>query len=323
MKKKRILFTSELPGNSFKENLNHNEFEIFLAEDIEGETLQKKVEKVNPSGIIALLSDKIDKNVIDSAPALEVISNYAVGYNNIDVTYCHEKGIYVTNTPDVLTDATADIAILLILMVSRRAVSSDRFVRTGHFKGWGPQLFVGKSLQNKKLGIIGMGRIGLAVAKRAVAFGMDVIYCNRNKVEKEKEKAVNAQYVEIEQLLKESDFISLHLPYTPEVNHLIGKNEFGIMKKDAVLINTARGPLVDEKALCEALISGEIYGAGLDVYENEPAVEKGLMDLENVVLLPHIGSATEETRSEMAEMAISGCISVLSGSVPENIVKPF
>jgi len=316
-----ILFTSSLPGKSFPEICNNNEFEIVLAQNIEGENLQQKVAKTNPSAIISLLSDKIDSQIIDMAPALKVVSNYAVGYNNIDVDYCTSKGIFVTNTPGVLTDATADIAMMLILMVSRRAVEAERFTRDGLFTGWEPELFSGKSLQNKTLGIAGLGRIGFATAKRACAFGMKIIYYNRNRVSLESEKEIGATFVSFQEILKESDFISLHLPYTPEVHHLIGKNEFKMMKKDAILINTARGQLIDEKALVQALSEKEIYGAGLDVFEREPQIEEGLKKLNNAVILPHIGSATEETRSMMAQMVINDAVSVLEGKKPVNCVN--
>ncbi len=319
--KKKVLFTSKLPGDDFKNLLQNEKYEVTILADRERDTLCRTVKSFDPDAIVSLLSDKIDKELIDIAPSLKVVSNYAVGYNNIDVPYCSEKGIIVTNTPGVLTDATADIAFMLILMVSRRAGESERFTRNGYFKEWMPELLVGKSLQNKTLGIVGLGRIGYATAKRAEAFGMNIIYHNRKRVGAEKESMINARFVSLNDLLTESDVISLHIPYMPEVHHLIGEKELKMMKKSTILVNTARGPLVHEKALAEALSQKTIYGAGLDVYEFEPEIEEGLKSLENIVLLPHIGSATEETRYQMAKMVINDLMLVLGEKEPVNFVN--
>lgn len=318
---KKILVTANLPGTEFSEFIAGRNYNISVLNELERKNLKKAVEKFSPDGMITLLSDVIDREIIDSAPDLKVISNYAAGYNNIDVKYCSQKNIVVTNTPDVLTDATADIAIMLMLMVSRRAVESERFTRSGFFKGWEPELFLGKSLYGKNLGILGLGRIGFATAKRAKAFGMNIFYWGRNRVSPEKEKEVSAKFCGFDELLEQSDFISLHLPYVPDLYHMIGEGQFNIMKKDAIIINTSRGQLIDESALATALKNKRIFGAGLDVYEFEPQINRSLFEIESCVLLPHIGSGTEETRAKMAEMALTSCLEVLNGGRPVNTVN--
>ncbi|MGI6394123.1 MAG: 2-hydroxyacid dehydrogenase [bacterium] len=319
--KNKILLTSKLPGERAKQLLQDEKFNVKVLNDEERNNLPAAVFSFNPDGIISLLSDKIDKSVIDSAPALKVVSNYAVGFNNIDVKYCTKKGITVTNTPDVLTDSTADIAILLMLIASRRGYESEKFTREKKFTGWEPELFLGKSLKGKTFGVIGMGRIGMATAKRAAAFGLEIVYWNRTRMNEQKEKELDFKYCEMDELIKKSHFISLHLPYLPELHHLIGEKEINSMRNDAILINTARGALIDEDALANALTAKKIYAAGLDVFEHEPVINEKLFSLPNVVLLPHIGSATEETRAEMAEMAINGCLAVLNGEKPSNSVN--
>lgn len=272
-------------------------------------------------GVICMLSDRIDKEVINSLNKTKVFANYAVGYNNIDFKYAASKGIAVTNTPGVLTNATADLAWALLFSVARRIVDSDRYTREGKFKGWGPTLFLGQDITGKTLGVIGAGRIGANFARKALGFDMKILYYNR-KPDKEFEKDTGAVYVDKETLLRESDFVSLHVPLTNETKYMIGRDEFKIMKRTSILINTARGPVVDEKALVEALKEGLIWGAGLDVYEGEPYIEPGLFELENVVLAPHIGSGTTETREKMAAMAAENVLAVLNGEVPPNCVNP-
>jgi len=269
--------------------------------------------------LISMLTDKIDREIIDAAPNLKIIANYAAGYNNIDIAYAKEKNIVVTNTPDVLTDATADIAIMLALMASRKAVEAENFMRKKKFKGWLPQLFLGLELKNRTFGIIGAGRIGQATAKRAKAFGANIVYYSR--IEKpELEYETEAKRLSLNALLKKSDFISLHLPLTPETFHIINKNNIGFLKKNCVIVNTGRGELIDEKELIKALKLNKIFAAGFDVYEGEPKVNPELLKLQNVVLLPHIGSATQETRAEMAVIAAKNVISVLEGKKPLNPV---
>ncbi|MFL6247811.1 MAG: 2-hydroxyacid dehydrogenase [Thermoanaerobaculia bacterium] len=251
---------------------------------------------------IVLLSDPITRRVLESNPNLRIVSNFAVGYNNIDLDAARELGVTVTNTPGVLTEATADLTMALILAIARRIVESDAELRATGRCEWEPLAFLGASLQGKRLGIIGMGRIGSAVAHRARAFGMDVIGAGRGD--------------SIDELLATSDIVSLHVPLSRETHHLIDAAALAKMKHDAYLINTSRGPLVDEEALCDALERGTIRGAGLDVYEHEPRVNPRLLTMKNVVLLPHIGSATEEARNAMARIAATNVLLFLGGAEP-------
>jgi len=260
--------------------------------------------------LIPLLSDKIDKGLIDQAPNLKVIANYAAGYNNIDVKYARSKKIEVTNTPDVLTSATADLTWALILSISKRVVEGDRFMREGKFKGWAPLLMLGGDVTGKTLGIIGAGRIGQAVARRAKGFDMTVLYTSSARIVAFEDET-NSTMINLEELLSRSDYISIHCPLTEDTHHLINAGNINQIKRGAYLINTARGPVVEEKALADALVKGRLSGAGLDVYEFEPRVTKELLALKNVVLLPHVGSATLETRSEMARIAARNVIAVL------------
>lgn len=265
-------------------------------------------------GIITMLSDKVDGKLMDAADGVEIIANYAVGYNNMDVDAATKRGIHLSNTPGVLTDDTADMAFALILSVARRIPEADRLTRKGLYKGWGPEFMLGQSLSGKTLGIIGAGRIGTAVAKRATGFGMKIIYYNRSR--KKDIEEIGADYVGFEDLLAKSDIISLHVPLGKETHHLIDGNALAKMKNSSILVNTSRGPVVDEKALVEALGNGVIAGAGLDVYEDEPKLAEGLSLLENAVLCPHLGSATRETRTKMADIAAENIISVLNGGLP-------
>ncbi|GIX05940.1 MAG: D-glycerate dehydrogenase [Candidatus Poribacteria bacterium] len=271
--------------------------------------------------LLCLLTDTIDAEVLDAEPSLKVVSNYAVGYNNIDVAAATERGIPVTNTPGVLTETTADLTFALILAVARRVVEGDRIMRAGEFPGWGPMYLLGHDVYGKTLGIVGMGRIGAAVARRAKGFGMRILYTSRSP-KPELDVALGAERVPLETLLKESDFVSIHVPLTEETHHLIGERELRLMKRTAYLINTARGPVVDEAALVRALREGVIAGAGLDVYEREPAMEPGLAELPNAVLLPHVGSATVETRTAMGVLAAENAIAVIQGRRPPHLVNP-
>ncbi|MCS7083093.1 MAG: D-glycerate dehydrogenase [Bacteroidetes bacterium] len=273
--------------------------------------------------LLSLLQDPITARVIESLPRLKIIANYAVGYNNIDIAAATRRRVLVTNTPDVLTDATADLTMALILAVARHVVQADRFVRQGRFTGWKPNLWLGLELRGKVLGIVGMGRIGYAVARRAVAFGMDVLYHNRRPANPTLTYLVGAQYVSLEELLERADVVSLHCPLTPETYHLIDRRALARLKPTAILINTARGPVVDETALVEALQAGRIAGAGLDVFEEEPRVHPALLELPNVVLTPHIGSATREARERMAVLCAESIIAALSGRGPvPRVVNP-
>ena len=272
-------------------------------------------------GILSILTETIDAEIMDAAGEdLKVIANMAVGYDNIDVEAATERGIIVTNTPGVLDETTADTAFMLLLAAARRLGEAERLVRSGRWDAWGPKQLVGPDVWGKTLGIIGFGRIGQAVARRARGFGMDVLYTARSSKE-EVEEELGARRVELEELLEESDFVSIHTPLTDETQHLVGKAELEAMKSTAVLVNTSRGPVVDETALAEALENGGIFAAGLDVYEEEPKIHPKLLELENVVLAPHIGSASIETRNRMAEMAAGNLRAVLNGQEPENPVK--
>lgn len=271
-------------------------------------------------GLLCLLTEDIDDEVLDIAPGLKGIAMYAVGYNNVDVDACTRRGIPVTNTPDVLTDTTADIAWALIFATARRVAEGDRYVREGRFTGWGPLLMLGSDVTGKTLGIIGAGRIGTATAVRAAGFSMPIVYTSRSR--SEAIERLGARYLPLDDLLRESDFVSLHVPLTPETTHLIGARELDLMKPTAYLVNTTRGPVVDEKALVRALRKGVIAGAGLDVFEREPELEPGLVDLENVVMLPHVGSGTVATRIRMGNMAAVNLIAMVSGEDPPNCVNP-
>ena len=266
----------------------------------------------NSDALISLLSDKIDKEVIDNLPKCRVIANYAVGYNNIDVEYAKSKGIVVTNTPGILTDATADLAMSLILAAARRLPEAEAFLREGKFDGWKPELMLGLDLNKKILGIVGMGRIGFATAKRAKAFGMRIVYFNRSKNESA-EKELGAKKVSLNKLLKISDVVSLHLPLTSKTKGLIDKEKLELLKPNAILVNTARGEVLDEKHLIRMLKKKKIFAAGFDVYTNEPNLNPELLKLKNAILLPHVGSGTVETRSAMAELATKNVIAVLTG----------
>ena len=272
-------------------------------------------------GLLCTITDRIDEEVLEHAPDLKIIANNGVGFDHIDIEAATRRGIPVTNTPGVLTDATADLAFALILATARRIVEGDRMTREGGFKYWAPLHFLGSSVSGKTLGIVGFGRIGKAVARRAAGFDMNVIYYSRSRLEPALEKELNVTFSPFEDLLREADFVSLHVPLGPQTRHLIGSRELEIMKPSACLINTARGPVVDEKALVEALRKGRIRAAGLDVYENEPKLSPGLTELDNAVLLPHVGSATIETRTRMALMAAENLMAGLKGEQPPNCIN--
>jgi glyoxylate reductase len=265
--------------------------------------------------VLTMLTDKVDDLLLSNFHKVKVVSNMAVGYNNIDVEAASKRNILVTNTPGALTEATADTAFALLITCGRRIIESDKFMRAGKFIGWDPMLLLGTELKGKTVGIIGAGRIGTAFAKRCCGFDMKILYYSRRKNEVF-ESQLNAKKVSLSKLLSASDFISIHIPLSKETFHLIGKEEIQLMKQSAVLINTARGEVVDEKELIKALKAKKIFSAGFDVYEGEPIINEELFKLNNVVLLPHIGSATFETRSKIAELAAKNIIAVLSGKRP-------
>jgi lactate dehydrogenase-like 2-hydroxyacid dehydrogenase len=273
-------------------------------------------------GVLCLLTDTIDREVFDAAgKQCKGFANYAVGFNNVDIQEATRRGILVSNTPGVLTDATADMAWALLFCVARRLVEADAFMRSGQFKGWGPMMFLGGDITGRTLGVIGAGRIGSAMAAKSAGFGMRVLYYDLLE-NKDLETKLGARKVGLEELLRESDFISVHLDLNEKTRHFIGEPQLRLMKKTAYLINTSRGPVIDETALVRALKENWIAGAGLDVYEDEPAMKPGLKDCWNAVLCPHIASATFQTRAKMAIMAATNLIAMLKGERPPNLVNP-
>jgi len=272
------------------------------------------------SGVLSTATETMDGEAMDAAGAgLRVIANMAVGYDNVDVAAAGERGVVVTNTPGVLDETTADVAFMLLLAAARRLGEGERLLRAGRWEWWGPKQLMGRDVWGKQLGIVGFGRIGQSVARRAKGFGMQILYHNRSRKE-EAEQELGARYLELDELLETADFVSIHTPLTDETSHLIGAAELAKMKPESVLVNTSRGPVVDEAALADALAEGRIFAAGLDVYEEEPTVHPKLMELENVVLAPHIGSASVETRDRMAVLAAENLAAVLRGEQPENPV---
>jgi glyoxylate reductase len=274
------------------------------------------------SGILSTATEKMDGEVMDAAgEGLRIIANMALGYDNIDVEAARERDIVVTNTPGVLDETTADVAFMLMLAAARRLGEGERMLRAGRWEWWGPKQLRGLDVWGKKLGILGLGRIGQAVARRGKGFGMEVLYHSRSR-KKDAEKELGARYLDLDDLLRESDFVSIHTPLTDETRHLIGERELDLLQETAVLVNTSRGPVVDEAALADALQNGRVFAAGFDVYEEEPKVHPKLLDLENAVLAPHIGSATVETRDRMAAMAAENLRAVLRGEEPKTPVEP-
>lgn len=272
-------------------------------------------------GLMCALTDKVDAALLERCPQLKAVANIAVGYNNIDVAACTARGIQVTNTPGVLDDSTADLAWALMLAAARRVTEVEAYIRKGEWTGWKLKQWLGVDVHHATLGIVGMGRIGQAIARRAYGFDMKVIYHNRTRVADDIEQRVNARYVSFEELLAQADFIVLQVPYSPATHHLIGAKELAKMKPSAILINSTRGGVVDDAALIAALKNGTIRAAGLDVYENEPKLNPGFLELKNVVLVPHIGSSTEATRRAMAMTAAKNLVAALTGAVPPNWVN--
>jgi glyoxylate reductase len=317
---KKVFITANLPGESVAILRKDFYVEVFPEERPPTEDELLKGAK-DAYALITMLSDKVDRTLIDSCPNLRVVSNCAVGTENIDIPYAAKKGIFITNTPDILTETTADLAWALVLSVSRRVLEGDSFVRERKFIGWGPSLLMGLNIYGKTLGIYGMGRIGTAVGRRARGFDMEVIYYNRNR-NADAEKGIRARYADFSTLLRESDFLVITAPLNEYSRGRFGAEEFGLMKRTSVIVNVGRGQIIKEKELALALKKGIIWGAGLDVYEKEPIVEEELLGLKNVVLLPHLGSASQETREKMAEMAVENVILGLSGKTPRNLVNP-
>ena len=273
-------------------------------------------------GVVCQLTDKIDATVLDACPNLKVVANVAVGYDNIDVAAATERGVVVTNTPGVLTETTADLAFALILAAGRRVTESERYLRDGKWGEWYIDLLTGFDVHGATLGLLGMGRIGQAVARRARGFDMRVLYHNRSRLPESEEQALGAEYVSFDELLAQSDYVSVHVPLGAETRHIVDAAALSKMQRTAILINTARGPVVDEEALAGALAEGVIAYAGLDVFEKEPEVHAKLLEIPNVVLAPHIGSASVATRTRMCTMAAQNCIAALTGERPPNALNP-
>ncbi|MGH2676754.1 MAG: 2-hydroxyacid dehydrogenase [Actinomycetota bacterium] len=275
------------------------------------------------AGAITLLTERVDAEVLEAAgPDLVIVANYAVGFDNIDVEECTRRGVLATNTPEVLTETTADTAWALLMAAARRIPEGNRFLRSRTPWIWGPEMMLGQDVHGKVLGIVGFGRIGQAVARRGGGFGMRVIYFDVARPPAEVERELGAEYRELDQLLAEADFISVHVALTPETRHLFGAEEFKQMKPTAVIVNTSRGPVIDEAALAEALAGGELFAAGLDVFEKEPEVHERLLDLDHAVVIPHLGSATVETRDAMGMLAVENVTAALEGRRPPTLLNP-
>ncbi len=284
-----------------------------------GEIIAELPQKV---ALLSMGGDRITSQILEAGKELKIVANDAVGFNNIDLAAATRLKIAVTNTPDVLTETTADLSFGLILGVARRIAEADRFVRAGKWVAWTPGLMIGSDVHGKTLGVIGLGRIGSAVARRGQGFNMRVVYTDIRRLDPAIEQQHQLQFTPLRDLLQASDFVTLHVPLTPKTSHLIGAEQLGLMKRSAFLINASRGPVVDEKALVQALLAGTIAGAGLDVFEAEPRVPPELIRMENVLLVPHIGSATLETREKMARVAVNNILAVLRGEIPPHILNP-
>jgi glyoxylate reductase len=321
MSRPAVLVTRMIPQENLDRLREHFDVEINPDDRAYGraELLAKARGK---DAILSMLTDSIDGEVLDAAgPQCRIVANFAVGYNNFDLAAANARNVILTNTPGVLDDATATLAVTLMLATARRLVEADKFLRDGKWKGWAPLFFIGLDVDGRTLGIAGLGRIGKNVARKAAAFGMKIIY-NDVGPDPDFEASPGARFVDKATLLRNSDFLSLHVPLTPATRHYIGAAELAAMKPTAVLINTSRGPVVDEKALARALADKVIWGAGLDVFENEPAVEPALLSLDNAILVPHIASGTTETRLEMGRIAVRNIIKVLAGEPPDTCVNP-
>lgn len=318
--KPTVYITRKIPEEIIQRIEEHCLIRIWGKEDIAvpRDVLEKEIQEVD--GLFCLLTDSIDQALLEKAKRLKVVSNMAVGYNNIDIEAAKVKGITVTNTPGVLTETTADLTFALIMATARRLIESSNYLRKGDWNTWSPMQLTGQDVYGATIGIIGMGRIGAALVKRAQGFDMKILYHNRSR-KLDLEKNFSITYVEMDQLLKESDFVCIMTPYTPETKHLIGANELALMKSNAILINTARGGIVNEDALYDALQSGQIWAAGLDVFEEEPvALNHPLLTLPNVVTLPHIGSASIKTRLQMAHLATDNLLLALNNQTPKHVV---
>lgn len=318
--KPKILVTREVFDETLEYLGQHcevesNQADVPLAPESLAQRLQDK------QGLMCSLTDRIDDRLLARCPRLKVAANVAVGFNNIDLAACTARGVMATNTPGVLDDSTADLAFALMLATARRLTEAESYIRTGKWKGWHLKQLLGVDVHHATLGIIGMGRIGQVIARRAQGFEMRVIYHNRTRLAADIEQRLNASYASKDELLAQADFVVLQMPYSPETHHLIGAADLKKMKPGAILINSTRGGVVDDAALIQALKNGTIRGAGLDVFENEPKLDPGFLELKNVVLAPHIGSSTEATRRAMAMTAAKNAVAALTGSTPPNLLN--
>ncbi|MGE5524673.1 MAG: 2-hydroxyacid dehydrogenase [Rhodospirillaceae bacterium] len=319
--KPKILVTREVFDETIDYLKQHCDVDSNQA-DVPLEAEKLKARLADKQGVMCALTDRIDSAVLDAAPQLKAVANIAVGYNNIDLAACTSRGVMATNTPGVLDDSTADLAWALMLAAARRITEVERYIRQGEWKGWRLKQWLGLDVHHATLGIVGMGRIGQAIAKRASGFDMPVLYHNRKRIDPPIEQRLNAKYVSLEDLLKRSDFVVLQVPYSPETHHLIGAAQLELMKPTAILINSTRGGVVDDAALIKALRDGTIRAAGLDVFENEPHLNPGFLELDNVALAPHVGSSTEATRRAMAMTAAKNLVAALTGAMPPNLLNP-
>lgn len=318
----KIFVTRNIPGTAL-DKLKSSGNEVIISEFDRPATPEELLDKgKGTDALLTLLTDKIDGEVIDAiGPQLKVVSNYAVGFDNIKVDEVTDRGVVITNTPsDEVNEAVAEHSWALMLALARRVVEADEATRRGAYKGWEPSIFLGINMVGKTLGIVGLGNIGSMTARRAKGWNMRVLYNKRSRDE-EAEKELGVEFVDLDRLYEESDFISLHVPLTDETRHMINKDAFSKMKKGVILVNTARGPIVNEQDLVDALRDGKLRGAGLDVYDNEPNINPELVTMENVVTTPHIASATWEAREKMGHMAVDAILQVLSGVKPQNIVN--
>ena len=321
MSKLKVYVTREIPERGLK--IIKKRFDVDVWPEYGPPLKEVIIEKVGDvDALVSLLSDSIDVEVFGAAPKLKIVAQMAVGFDNIDVKEATKRGVYVTNTPEVLTETTADFAWALLMSIARRVVEADRYVRGRRWKvGWHPNMLLGRDVYGATIGIVGAGRIGSAVARRAKGFNMKILYCGR-KSRPELEKILGAKHVDLDMLLKQSDFVSIHVSLTKQTYHMIDKEKLRLMKKTAYLVNNSRGAVIDEKALCQALKEGWIAGAALDVFEQEPTpVTNPLLKLDNVVLAPHISSSSHGTRSKMAKMVAENLITFFEGRIPPNLVN--
>ena len=320
MAKPKVYVTRPLPGNALDELKKFCEVE--MQEEDRVATREEIKEGIKgKDALLCLLTDKVDAELLDINKNLKIVANYAVGFDNIDIPAATQRKVLITNTPGVLTETVADLAMGLMVAAARRVVEADKFTRECKYDGWGPSMFLGQDVYNKTLGIVGLGRIGKAVAVRAEkGFGMKILY-NDPRQDLEFEKEFNAKFVDIETLLKQSDFISIHVPLLPQTKHMFSEKQFNMMKRSAILVNTSRGAIVDQTALGKALKDKTIYAAALDVYEDEPKCPVELIPLPNVIIVPHIASASIETRAKMADLAVQSILDFFNKKTPQNVVN--